>query len=108
MITFSAYREEDTVAQIQALLRASDPLFELMFQLNIGHKMEDDFWMQTLRNLANHFKAAGSEPELRGVVVDPRLQWSEAKNIWHMPPFAPPSAPWPPRCAGLSVSLINK
>ena len=83
MITFSAYREEDTVAQIQALLRASDPLFELMFQLNIGHKMEDDFWMQTLRNLANHFKAAGSEPELRGVVVDPRLQWSEAKNIWH-------------------------
>jgi hypothetical protein len=82
MITFSAYRDDETVAQIQALLRASDPLFELMFRLKISHKMEDDFWMQTLRNLAVHFKAAGSEPVMKAVVVDPRMQWSEAKNIW--------------------------
>ena len=58
MITFSASREEqDTVAQIQALVRASDPLYELTFRLGVGHKMEDDFWMQTLRNLAAYFKA---------------------------------------------------
>jgi hypothetical protein len=83
MITFSAERHgSDTIAQIQALVRASDPLYELTFRLGIGHKMEDDFWMQTLRNLAAHFGAAGSEPELRKVLVDPRLQWSEAKNIW--------------------------
>jgi hypothetical protein len=83
MITFSAIREgEVTVAQIQALVRASDPMYELMFRVGIGHKMEDDFWMQTLRNLAVHFKASGSQPELHRSVVDPRLQWSEAKNIW--------------------------
>jgi hypothetical protein len=83
MITFSAIREEDTIAQIQMLVRASDPFFELTFRMGFGHKMEDDFWFQTLRNLAAHFGAAGSEPELRKVLVDPRLQWSEAKNIWH-------------------------
>jgi hypothetical protein len=82
MITFSSYRETDTVAQIQALIRASDPLYELSFRLGFGHKIEDDFWMQTLRNLAVHFNAPGSEPEMRRVLVDPRLQWSEAKNIW--------------------------
>ena len=82
LINFSAYQDTDTVAQIQALVRASDPMYEMIFRLGIGHKMEDDFWMQTLRNLAAHFNAAGCEPELRRVVVDPRLQWSEAKNIW--------------------------
>ncbi|MBI4928429.1 MAG: hypothetical protein HY835_11725 [Anaerolineae bacterium] len=84
MITFSAEQQnQDTVVQIQALIRASDPLFELTFRMGVGHKMEDVFWMQTLRNLATHFHAPGSEPELRMVLVDPRVQWSEAKNIWH-------------------------
>ena len=84
MITFSADREgADTVAQIQALIRASDPLYELTFRLGMGHQMEDVFWLQTLRNLAAHFNAPASEPELRRVLVDPRLQWGEAKNIWH-------------------------
>jgi hypothetical protein len=84
MITFSAERQgAETVAQIQALIRASDPLYEMMFRLGLGHKMEDDFWMQTLRNLAAYFQATGAEPELRRVLVDPRLQWGESKNIWH-------------------------
>jgi hypothetical protein len=84
MITFSAYRqEENTVAQIQALIRASDPIFELIFRLGLGHKMEDEFWLQTLRNLARHFDAPASAPQLRRVLVDPRLQWSEARNVWH-------------------------
>jgi hypothetical protein len=83
MITFSAERQdEDTVAQIQALVRGGDPLYELTFRLGVGHKMEDDFWMQTLRNLAANFQAPGAEPEYRRVLIDPRLQWSEAKNIW--------------------------
>lgn len=84
MITFSAEREgEDTIAQIQALVRASDPLFELSLRLGFGHPTEDAFWMQTLRNLAAHFNAPGSEPQSTRVMVDPRVQWSEAKNIWH-------------------------
>jgi hypothetical protein len=63
-------------------MRASDPFYELMFRLGFGHKMEDVFWFQTLRNLAAHFKAAGSEPGLKMVLVDPRMQWREAKNVW--------------------------
>jgi hypothetical protein len=83
MITFSSYVDAgETVAQIQALVRASDPMYELTFRLGLGHKMEDDFWMQTLRNLAAHFNALGAEPVYRRVLVDPRLQWGEAKNIW--------------------------
>jgi hypothetical protein len=84
MITFSAYRQGDeTVAQVQVLERASDPLFELTFRLGFGSKMEDEFWLQTLSNLANHFKAPGSQPQLRSVVVDPHMQWGKAKNIWY-------------------------
>ena len=83
MITFSASQQgDDTVAQIQALVRASDPMYELTFRLGVGHKMEDKFWMQTLRNLAAHFQAPGAEPEMRRVLIDPRIQWNEAKNIW--------------------------
>lgn len=83
MITFSAYRQEqDTLAQIQALVRASDPMYELMLRLGIGHKMEDGFWKETLSNLAAHFGSPADPPQLRTVVVDPRLQWSESKNIW--------------------------
>jgi hypothetical protein len=97
MITFSSYQEGDTVAQdgdtvaqdgdtvaqIQALIRASDPIYEMMFRMGLGHKMEDTFWFQTLRNLATHFQAPGCEPTLKMVLVDPRIQWREARNVWH-------------------------
>lgn len=82
MNTFSAFEENgETVIQIQALVRASDPLYELTFRLGIGHKMEDDFWMATLRNLAQSFQA-DSIPTLTKVCVDPNVQWSGAKNLW--------------------------
>ena len=84
MITFSAFEDAgDTVAQVQALIRASDPLYEMTFRLGFGHKMEDEFWFQTLRNLAGHFQAAGADPSIKMVLVDPRMQWREAGNIWH-------------------------
>jgi hypothetical protein len=82
MNTFSAYEENgETIVQIQSLIRTSDPLYELTFRLGLGHSMEDDFWKQTLRNLAAYFSATG-EPALERVLVDSRLQWSRAKNIW--------------------------
>jgi hypothetical protein len=84
MITFSAFEDSgDTVAQIRALVRASDPMFEMTFRLGFGHKMEDIFWLQTLRNLAGHFQAIGCEPSAQMVLVDPRVQWRETRNIWH-------------------------
>lgn len=82
MITFSSDREGDEVfAQVQALIRASDPVYEFFFKLGIIGKMEDEFWSATLLNLAEYFNASG-KVELRTQLVDSRWNWSSAKNIW--------------------------
>ena len=81
-ITFSAHeREGATVAQTQVLIRANDPLWELVMRV-YGFKKEDEFWMATLRALASHFGVEG-QPQMTAACVDPRLQWSQAKNIWY-------------------------
>ncbi|MGQ0603800.1 MAG: hypothetical protein ACT4QE_19130 [Anaerolineales bacterium] len=83
MITFSAHEDEGaTVAQIQALIRANDPLYELGCRVGVVHKTEDDFWQATLRSLAARFGVNG-QPQQRNVLVDPRIQWSAAGNVWH-------------------------
>ena len=80
-ITFSAHeREGATVPQTQVLIRANDPLWELVMRA-YGFKKEDEFWMQTLRAVASHFGVEG-QPQMTAACVDPRLQWSQAKNIW--------------------------
>jgi hypothetical protein len=81
-ITFSAAQEEGaTVAQIQALLRASDPFFEFLLMAG-GHEREDDHWRTTLSNLARRNGATG-EPTAERVCVDPKRQWRQAGNIRH-------------------------
>jgi hypothetical protein len=82
-ITFSAYKDEDatTVAQAHLLIRANDPLYELMMPLGL-HKIEDRTWQRTLKNVAAYFGANG-EVETRVVCVDPKRQWSRYKNIRH-------------------------
>ena len=83
MITFSANEDEGaTVAQIQALVRANDPLYELSLRLGFGHKSEDEFWQGTLLSLARYF-GVESVVQQQTAVVDPRIQWYQAKNIWH-------------------------
>lgn len=82
MITFSSFEEDKQVsAQIQALIRASDPMYEAFFKLGIIGKMEDEFWTATLQNLASYYGASG-KVELKTQCVDPRWNWSQAKNIW--------------------------
>jgi hypothetical protein len=81
LITFSAHDDEGTVAQVQAFIRASDPLYELTLRMGMGHRMEDAFWSQTLQNLSRRFGVTGFVQQ-QVVCVDPRLQWSQAKNIW--------------------------
>jgi len=82
MITFSAQEKDGaTVAQVQALIRPSDPIFEIAFRLGIGHKSEDNFWLATLRNLAARFGVNG-DPQLQTTLVDPRVQWKNAGMIW--------------------------
>ena len=81
-ITFSSFEEEGTtIAQAQVLMRANDPLYEMGLRMG-GHKMEDEMWRQTLENVATHFGV--DEPvETNIVCVDPKLQWSQYRNIWH-------------------------
>ena len=81
-ITFSSYKENDEViAQAQLLIRANDPLYEIGLRFG-GHKQENVFWQHTLKALAAEFGV--NEPvQTELICVDPRLQWSQAKNIWY-------------------------
>ena len=84
MNTFSAFEEEgNTVVQIQCLIRANDPLFELGCRLGVVHKAEDAFWRGTLSNLTNHFCVNAPHPTQSNSLIDPRMQWREWGNIWH-------------------------
>jgi anti-anti-sigma factor len=84
MITFSAHQENgSTVAQVHALLRASDPLFEITVRLGIATKPEDHFWQGVLKNLAAYFGVEGQPVREQAVPLDRSVQWPEAKNIWH-------------------------
>jgi hypothetical protein len=83
MITFSAYEEEDSAwAQIQALIRANDPLYELGARVGLIHKMEDEHWHSVLKNLALRFGVQGTVAQ-SNVLVDPRLVWNQSGNIRH-------------------------
>jgi Domain of unknown function (DUF1990) len=80
--TFSAYQDEDgtTVAQIQSLARADDPIYEMAFRI-VGSTAQERIWTHVLKSLAAHFGV--NEPvTLEKVCVDPKLQWSYVKNVW--------------------------
>jgi len=81
MITFSASDDaEGTAAQVQVLIRPSDPFYDLMFKF-YGSPQEDRVWQHTLRALAAHLGATG-DVETTSVCIDRRRRWSEANNIW--------------------------
>jgi hypothetical protein len=80
--TFSAYNEDgSTVAQIQALIRASDPLYEIGMRVGVINKTEDNFWHTDLKNLAAYFGVDGAVQQTN-TLIDPRLQWKYARNIY--------------------------
>ncbi len=81
-ITFSGYVEnETTIAQIQILLRTSDPLFEMSWP--VMKLMEDRFWRQTMRNVAAHFGVTRADITGKTVCVDTKRQWKNWRNVWH-------------------------
>jgi hypothetical protein len=83
LITFSATDDDGVVvAQVNALVRASDPIYELSLQLGFGHRAEDEFWLATLQNLAARF-GVKTQARQEVALIDPRMQWSQAKNVWH-------------------------
>ncbi len=80
LITFSAEAEGDaTIAQVQALLRASDPFYELLLMTG-GHARENAHWRGTRGNRAARFGATG-EATVRQVRIDGKRQWRHAANI---------------------------
>jgi hypothetical protein len=83
-ITFSAAAEPDgvTAAQVQVLLRANDPLYELGMPI-VVQRREDRFWQQTVANLARHLGVADPAVTTVAVCVDRKRQWSNARNLWH-------------------------
>ncbi|HSR12270.1 MAG TPA: FAD-dependent oxidoreductase, partial [Thermodesulfobacteriota bacterium] len=81
-ITFSSFRENDeTVIQVNPIFRAGDPLMELGFRLGTA-RQEDNFWRDTLANLARRLGVRGAFQQINEI-VDPRVQWGEWKNIWY-------------------------
>jgi pyruvate/2-oxoglutarate dehydrogenase complex dihydrolipoamide dehydrogenase (E3) component/anti-anti-sigma regulatory factor len=81
-ITFSSFRENSsTTIQVHPIFRTSDPLMELGFRFGAA-KEEDQFWHRTLGNLSSRLGAQG-KVEQQEVLVDPRVQWSELKNLWY-------------------------
>ncbi len=82
-ITFSAYRDEDeTVVQVQALERTSDPLIELSYIFG-ANRANDRFWEQTLANLARSMGVAEPVVTTVKVCVDRRRQWHHVRNVRH-------------------------
>jgi hypothetical protein len=81
--TFSAYDEDGvTVAQIQSLARANDPVFEFGFRFMGGSKQQERIWNGVLTRLAKHYGVT-AQVETRKSLVDNRIQWSQAKNVWY-------------------------
>jgi hypothetical protein len=54
---------------------------ELGFRFGAA-KQEDQFWHQTLGNLASRLGVQG-KLEQQDVLVDPRIEWGELKNLWY-------------------------
>jgi hypothetical protein len=87
LITFSGERDAPpavpdagvTAVRIQILLRTNDPVWELSMALG-GSRVENTFWLATLRNLALRFDVDAT-PTFEQVCVDRRRQWRNATNI---------------------------
>jgi hypothetical protein len=81
--TFSAYQDDDgrTIAQIQSLARATDPIYELGFRI-VGSSQQEWIWTHVLKALAAHF-GVNTPVTIEKVCIDPKLQWSQITNLWY-------------------------
>lgn len=80
--TFSVYEEDGVlVAQAQSLCRPTDPMYELFLRVLGSGDQQDKIWIHMLEQLAAHLQVK-AEVSLTKVLVDPKLQWSQTKNIW--------------------------
>lgn len=82
--SFSAHREGDvTVAQIQSLARAADPVYEFGYRFLGGMKHQEQIWRHVLTGLAGHYGLVRPKIEMRREKLDAGIQWTKAFNVWH-------------------------
>lgn len=82
--SFSAHRDRvETVAQIQSVARAADPLYEFGYRFMGGTKHQEGIWRHVLTALARHFGVPRPQVEMRREKLDGHVQWSKAPNVWH-------------------------
>jgi hypothetical protein len=81
--TFSTYEEDGVViAQCQSLCRPNDPLYEFFNRFMGSSAQQDKIWIHVLASLAEHF-GVKEQVTTAKVLVDPSVQWRQAKNIWN-------------------------
>ena len=80
-VTFSALKEESgIVCQVESFARANDPLYEVGFRLG-GSSIQEKIWIHVLESLAAYLHV-DEKVQVSKNCLDPRVQWSEAKNVW--------------------------
>jgi hypothetical protein len=83
MNTFSAFVDDGAVvAQVQCLVRPSDPLYEISARMGVLYRTEDNFWRHTVEALGAHFGVT-SQAIITTELIDPSVQWSAAGAVWH-------------------------
>jgi hypothetical protein len=83
MNTFSAFIDDGAVvAQVQCLVRPSDPLYEISARMGVLYRTEDNFWRHTVEALGAHFGVT-SQAIITTELIDPSVQWSAAGAVWH-------------------------
>lgn len=82
--SFSAHREGDaTVAQIQSMARAADPVYEFGYRFLGGMKHQENIWRHVLTELARYYGLRRPTIEMRREKLDSGVQWTKAFNVWH-------------------------
>lgn len=80
--SFSTFEEDGvTVAQIQSMTRATDPIYEFGLRFMGGSRMQEKTWTHVLQALAE-LVGVKAQVVMTKKILDPSLQWSQAKNVW--------------------------
>ncbi len=79
-VSFDACEEDGvTIARVQGFARASDPLYELAFEL-AGSRVQERIWRHVLLSLGRHFGIRGYVSTEKSCVGDD-YQWERAGNL---------------------------
>ncbi len=79
--TFSSFEENGAVyAQVQALCRPSDPIYEFGYRFMGGEAVEDRIWVRVLELVAQRW-GVNAQVELEKSCLDPKVQWREWRRI---------------------------